>query len=189
MRRCAPLGPLGILCASLLGCARSPDPATTFTLHDAEYEQTFSAARDVLRDAGFVLDRVDAQRGIITTLPKPSSGLATPWIDHASSPGDAAAATLHRERRIATVRFARSTDPTIEPDAAPITADVEVLIQRLGAPGRNPEPSSIRMTSRWTEGTRGNGATTPYEAIAERPDDRFAAEIASRIRATATDVQ
>lgn len=189
MRRCAPLGPLGLLCATLLGCARSPDPATTFTINDAEYEQTFSAARDVLRDAGFILDRVDAQRGIITTHPRPSSGMATPWIDHASSPGDAAAATLHRERRFATVRFARSTDPTAQPDAASIDADVEVFIQRLGAPGRKPEPSSIRMTSRWTEGSRGNGPATPFDAISERPDDRLAAELAARIRARATDAQ
>ena len=179
MRRIASPWIASIVCLAAAGCASTP-PATAdadFQVTDDQYEVAFAAAKDVLRDAGFALDRVDATRGVITTRERSSSGFATPWIDHATTPGDGAAGVLHRERRIAEVRFVRESGG---PDA-PIRAEVEVTIQRIGAPGRQPEPSSIRIQSQWTEGTRSGASSSPFSAITERPDPRLAARLASQI--------
>jgi hypothetical protein len=177
----------GLIAAGCSSTGRAR-PDATFPVTEAAYETTFAAARDVLRDAGFSLERVDAARGVITTLPRSSSGFATPWIDHATSPGDAAAATLHRERRFAEVRFERAPS-TQGADTGTILGRVEITIERLGAPGRKPEPTSIRLSSTWTEGSRrGAAAATPFDSIATRPDPALAARLAAQIERRAARV-
>ena len=61
----------------LSGCATSR-PAE-FATAPGGYAAAFDAAREVLREFRFELERVDARSGIITTRPKATAGLATLW--------------------------------------------------------------------------------------------------------------
>ncbi len=168
-------------CAHLAGCAGAPvrKESGSFVVPESDYQRTFVAAKDVLRDAGFTLDRVDASRGVISTRPRASSGFATPWIEHSTSPGAGAAGVLHRERRVATVRFDRP-DPGNE-SGETIVAHVEVTVQRLGAPGRKPDPASIRLTSTWTGGAGPGSGQTAFSTMEERADPALSARLARQI--------
>jgi len=172
-------------CVPASGCSgtRAHDDAAAFVVTDAEYARTFDAAKNVLRDAGFTLDRVDASRGVISTRPRTSSGLATPWIERSTTPGAGAAGVFHRERRVATVRFERAGPGDADPGS--IVARVEVTVERLGAPGRKPEPSSIRLTTTWTGGAGSGAGQTPFTTMAERPDPALSARLAHQIEARA----
>ena len=178
---------------TLPGCAATPKPPSdpTFQVQAGDYPAAFAAAKDVLRAQGFALERVDSARGVITTRPRASSGLATPWIDHATTPGDAVAGVLHRERRLVEVRFATDDASDLPADEKPIVATVEVTVQRLGAPGRKADASSIRLTSRWTEGQSGSETRelAPYSVIVERRDTPLSVRIANAIRVKTGEIE
>jgi len=180
--------PVAALCA-LGGCASNPKPRPdpSFEVQPAEYTRAFTAAKDVLRDEGFSLERVDSARGVITTRPRASSGFMTPWIDHTTTPGDSLGAVLHRERRLVEVRFALDENSDLPEPEKPIIATVEVTVQRLGSPGRNPDATSIRLTSTWTEGRKSAEMREwgPYLTMVERTDPALSARIAGAIRAKA----
>lgn len=94
---------LGLLACVLGGCA---GPAgDSFVLSEADYPGTFDAARRELVARGFVLERVDADAGVISTRPKPSAGLATPWDREQSSAAQEFDDLLHRQRRTVRVTF------------------------------------------------------------------------------------
>jgi hypothetical protein len=175
--------------AAVSGCASAPKPRPdpTFEVQAGDYPRAFAAAKDVLRAEGFALERVDSARGVITTRPRASSGLATPWLDHSTTPGDAVAGVLHRERRLVEVRFAPDEASDLPADAKPIIARVEVTVQRLGAPGRRADASSIRLTTRWTEGQSGSETRelAPYSVMVERVDEPLSVRIANAIRVKA----
>jgi hypothetical protein len=142
----------------LLGACASHHEADalkpTASIPAGEYEAAFRAAKDVLRASQFDLERVDAAAGVITTLPKSSAGLATPWLDYDATLGDGVDDLIHRDRRRTTVRF----EPTDQPDAsplldrrtldAPLTMRVTVEVERTYVTGRRADPTSIRLTSR-----------------------------------------
>lgn len=147
------------------GCAKQTPGPSSFRIPSAEYEAYFDAARDALRDHQFELERVDARSGVITTLPVAAAGWATPWIDHASTSGQATNDLLHRNRRIATVRFAKvSPDTNLARRIDPVSEDlrtfegtievsVGVTLEEVYRPGRRTSATSIRLTS-FTEDPR-----------------------------------
>src|SRR5262245_24222130 len=122
--------PVLLLLLLLPGCAaRGP---TTFTVPAGEYAKAFDSARDILRGHRFELERIDAQGGVITTQPKSTVGLATPW--------DREQSTLHQEfddlfnqqRRVVRITF----EPAVPTDdltqaTGPLNAQVEVVVYRL----------------------------------------------------------
>jgi hypothetical protein len=65
----------------------------------------FDLARDVLREEGFILDRVDAAAGIITTRPKTTAGLATPWDAEQSSAEQEIDDLANRQQRTVRITF------------------------------------------------------------------------------------
>lgn len=65
------LGIAALLCA---GCQQGP-----LVVAADKYAVAFDAARDLLRSYRFEIERVDAQAGTITTLPRRSGGALTPW--------------------------------------------------------------------------------------------------------------
>ncbi len=142
-----------LLCGILVGCA-APPAVDTAQIPPDRYADAFQAAKDALRAHHFDLARVDAARGVITTRPRSSSGLATPWINHADSFGESVEGLLHRDRRRAIVRF----DPIDEPDAGPLVDrrrlgqplrfEVRVEVERTYVLGRRADATSIRLTSR-----------------------------------------
>jgi hypothetical protein len=64
--------------AALAGCA-SPRIEPVVDVPAGRYAEAFQSAREVLRERRFVVDRVDARAGVITTRARTSAGLVTPW--------------------------------------------------------------------------------------------------------------
>ena len=60
---------------------------TRIELQAANYEEVFSAAREVLAKYRFGINRIDASRGVITSFPKRTAGLASPWDREQSTLG------------------------------------------------------------------------------------------------------
>lgn len=149
-RRSTPALAAIIVSAVAGGCA-SP---TLTRVPVGDYHEAFRATTDVLREFGFELDRVDAERGVVTTRPRASAGWATPWLDHARGVGGATRGLLQHERRVATVRFDRASGPPLdeldgrtEADVGPLAAVVEVRLQRISRPRRTADPTSIRFAT------------------------------------------
>lgn len=70
-----------------------------------ESDRLWNAAREVLRDHRFTLDRVDRRRGVITTMPETSQGIGEFWRSDVATREDLWESTLNAIRRKATIRF------------------------------------------------------------------------------------
>ncbi|MCA9281822.1 MAG: hypothetical protein H6812_05405 [Phycisphaeraceae bacterium] len=182
------LGWFLVAAVAMTGCASDPvQPHAASRVESSRYAAAFRAAKDVLRDEGFVLDRVDARRGVITTLPRASAGLASPWISTGSA-GDAASDLLHAHARSATVDFgpasgASSDDLRESAEAIEIRVTVHVL--RASKAGRRVDSTMPRRSTFAVDpvATRSGDLGTDLEEIAL--DERLADRLAERIRALA----
>ena len=126
----------------LAGCAFSGE--TREPLPEAGYARTFEAVQRVLVDHGFVLDRIDARAGVITTHPKASPGLFLPSDREQRSLGQEFRDAMHTHSR--TVRVTMPTDAA--PNTTPSTgATVEVVLERASRPGFRIETEEIGMSS------------------------------------------
>ncbi len=109
-----------------VGC-RAPDPAPAeFVLEPEDYPLAFDAARETLRDYRFMLDRVDARMGVISTEPKDTAGFATPW--------DGEQSTLEQEWDDFVNLNARRVRITFEPISRPATEDPRSQVVEGPAP-------------------------------------------------------
>ena len=141
------------------GCASEQRATASFRIPAAEYPLYFEAARDVLRENHFSLERVDARAGLLTTAPIASAGWATPWIDHASTFSQSTNDLIQRNRRVATIHFSPVTDATnranpLDPVSndlrrfeGTIEVNVSVIIEQVYRPGRRLSPTSIRLAT------------------------------------------
>lgn len=175
------------------GCA-APKPAR-FSIAPEQYDAAFAAAREALRDYHFDLARIDARAGVITTQSASSAGLATPWINHTDTLGDATTGLTEFERRRVEVRFLPSDaaidaagaatlpDPTkdVRTLGGPLTVDVHVVIERIYRPGRRPDATGVRLESRYEDPELIARGEQPRYAIDHRDDPRLAGRIASVI--------
>lgn len=167
------------------GCASDStgrhDPAQDSS---APYAATFDAARAVLRDEGFILERVDARAGVITTRPKTTAGIATPWHTEQSSFNQELEDLVQRHQRVVRITFKPADS---RPPAADSPADfqVQVTLQRLHAPGRRLEPEALRQTSFATDPALVERAMQPTYAVAWKQDRLLAERLTTLIRARA----
>lgn len=170
-------------------------PERSFAAPPGEYARVFETTKDVLRDAGFVLARVDAKAGVIVTAPLASSGFATPWIGAEATFNDSLEAVANAERRIVEVRFlapgagassmesgAGSPAAGAALEAGAVAGEVSARIMRVRSPGRRVESASIRLTSFASDASvRGRGLEPDFQAP-EREDPALAERMASQIR-------
>ena len=122
----------------LAGCAFSGE--TREPLPEGGQARTFEAVQRVLIDHGFVLDRIDARAGVITTRPKASPGLFLPTDREQRSLGQEFRDALHTHSR--TVRVTMPTDAPRNTGAT-----VEVVLERASRPGFRIETEEIGMSS------------------------------------------
>src|SRR5688500_8446844 len=94
-----------IVLALLGGCGSSKMLPSTFAVDAGRYGEAFDAAREVLRAARFDIDRVDAGGGVISTEPKRSAGLATPWDREQSTMGQEFEDLLNHQQRTVRITF------------------------------------------------------------------------------------
>ncbi|MCA9294470.1 MAG: hypothetical protein KDA20_11720 [Phycisphaerales bacterium] len=144
----------------LVGCS-SVARSTVFVVEASHYDEAFEAAKDTVRSFGFELDRVDARGGVLTSRPRRSSGLATPWIPHASDLTGSWEDLLHGDARTVTVEFRPQAgagpvrlrrDPRydVREHAGQVQVRVEVVLEREQRPGLRADPTSVRFLSSTT---------------------------------------
>lgn len=109
-----------VACLALLaGCSRGykATPAT-LQIDAQEYDRVFRASVEVLRDYGFRVNRSDYRFGVVTTEPISSPTAFEPWINHNTTPTQAAGSTFDHLRRSATVLI----EPVSPEEAAAVDA-------------------------------------------------------------------
>lgn len=171
--------------AGLAGCAtRGP---TELAVEPGSYAATFDAARHVLREARFDLERVDARGGVLTTAAKPTAGLATPWDAEQQTAGQEVEDLLQHQQRRVRITFESAGGEAgageSQADGAGAEADlldeprkttmrVRVVIERINRPNWRVDSSSIRLSSyAWDPALAEREMQPRYEtAIAEDAD-------------------
>ncbi len=127
-----------------------------------QYDAAFEAAQETLRRLGFLLERVDARAGVITTRPKTTGGLATLWHREQATLGAEFEDALHRQRRTVRIEFAPETPPTgqappssVSPaaeaptdvPASPTRLRVRVILERMNRPLHRIDTDSITSST------------------------------------------
>lgn len=144
--------PIGIVClvvslSVIGGCAGhtprndadSASAVVTLDLTDADASRVFDATRETLMEYRFALDRVDARRGVITTHPKRTAGLATPWDREQSGLDQEWEDLLNEQRRVVRVEFDRDGDRFQ-------SMEIQVEVIRTNRPGWRIETESVRLS-------------------------------------------
>lgn len=165
----------------LSGCGAS-SPSHTFEVQAGAYSSAFDATRAVLREGRFPLDRVDADEGVITTQPKQTSGVATPWDSEQTSISQELEDTVHAQQRRVRVTFVPQPDSAGPLSAVSCTGRVEVVLERVQLVGWQPSSKAILQSGFTTDPVaQASGRSARYEVPIAR-DDALAARIADRIR-------
>lgn len=192
-----PIALLFTLLFTLGGCASKPTPAT-IAIEPGAYPRVFDAAREVLLAQDFELERVDAASGILSTVPKGSAGLATPWISDAGSLAEQVQDLGASHWRVARVTFqpAAPTDrppigtpgsgfsdlPDLRQSDQPLEAVVQVFVYERYKPNRRLETESIRRSTFFTDPDLLARGIQPNHLTPLRQDPGLASTLADRIR-------
>lgn len=168
------------LAFALGGCA-SPRGTVAFEVPADRYDETIDVVRDTLRDARFQLDRVDAEAGVISTHPKSSAGLATPWDAEQSSFAVEVQDLVNQHERVARISFVGDHED-LRLAHGTLKAQVEVIVYRVRRANWRVETESISRSSHARDPLSISRGQPARFSQAIRRDDAFAAELADRIR-------
>lgn len=187
---CAATGAL-LAAAALSGCAR-PD-ATSLAVPAESYPLALDAARAALRDSGFTIDRVDAAAGVITTRPKGTAGIATPWDGEQSTMYQEWEDFMNRHQRTVRIDFsparqaapepaggAGATPPDLTEAAGTLTMHTTVAVERAYRSNWRIESSAIRQSRRYWDRELASRGMTSYE-VPVAQDERLAARLTAAI--------
>lgn len=176
-----------------LGGCRSAGVPASVDLEPGAYARAFDETRDLLLARQFTLERVDARAGVITTQPKPTAGLATPWDTEQSSFRQEVEDLMNQQERQVRVVFApaEESDPTPGPGDAPVdlreapgplVARFEVSLLRVSVPGARVEPSAIYLSSRTVDPALRDRGVGPRDRIAIAQDPELSGRLADDLR-------
>lgn len=157
-----------------VGCASRPQGSTAAEVEPGSYPALFDATRQALTEYRFTLDRVDAARGVVTTAPKQTAGLATPWDREQSNADQRLQDLVHQQERVVRVVF--------EPPEEPTRVAVEVVVERVRRPNWRVESDAIRASTHARDPVAArSGVRAEYrEPVSE--DRLLAARLLARIR-------
>lgn len=177
MMRSGLIGVAGLVAGVVTGCAGNGELAAEDRLDGevrveavGDFAGAFAAAKDVLREHRFELERVDARAGVITTKPRAAGGWATPWVDHASDWDGAWRDTVQDEARVVRVQF--------EDEAA-----VGVVVERIRVTrfGRRVDPTSPRRVRPVAVDPFADGVEVEVVARDGQLEDRLREAIVARV--------
>lgn len=187
-----------------LGCSSSSRQTNLLSIPGGRYAEAFDATRETLRDLRFDLERVDARLGVISTRPKATSGLATPWDTEQSTLSDEVEDLVHQQRRRVRVVFlaprpANAATPSTDDSEliplqdAPLPRDlvsfrgtltlrVQVPMTRTQRPGWRPSSNSVRSSTFTSDPAMEAAGLEPAYETPAGEDRELATWIVERIR-------
>jgi len=160
----------------------SADGTTIITQPSAgpSFVQAFDAARKVLGSHGFELDRVDAHSGVITTAPKTSAGIATPWdLDQTSFKQEIDDFVNYQERRVR-IEFERDAQ---NPDSR-WAGNVTVNMYRHQTPGSRVPSKSATLWTATRDPVKDQQGLGLYYTVATKRDTKLERRLAEEIDET-----
>jgi len=186
---------LPMVALALTGC-RSADGPTSVALEPGQYARAFDETKDILASRQFTLERVDARAGVITTRPKATAGLATPWDTEQSSLAQEFEDVMNQQERRVRVTFVRAAEQdsdsvggleTSRPsdlrlESGSLEARFEVTLLRVSVPGTRVESSVIRMSSRTRDPELTSRGVGGRDRIAIATDEALAARLAQALQ-------
>lgn len=179
------LFPAFALLALLGGCAGSSGNAD-LSITPGQYAAAFEAAKDTLAEYRFELERVDAGSGVITSKPKASAGLATPWDREQGAATQEFEDLANRHLRRVRITFEPTTGAQAGADLrtaeGPIVGRVEVVVDRARRAGWRLEPTSVRFSSFTRDPDLAARGMWPQYTVPISQDPEFAARLADEIR-------
>lgn len=173
----------------LLSACSSPPTSRTLEVPPSQSAAAFSAALTELRERRFVPERIDAQAGVITTQPKRTGGLVSPWDTEQSSLADEFEDTFHYHTRTVRITIAPVAPPADLANEsrdlfiakAPVRVEVEAFLSRRQTPHMQPQPRVLGLTTQAIDPALSpRGMTGAYDVSLSRDDD-LAASIARGI--------
>jgi hypothetical protein len=157
---------------------RTPEPgiidATAVVIENRDGAAVFAAARDVLLESGFRIDRFDARSGVLTTHPARTAGLAAPWIEPRTTLEQAAFDTISPIERTARIDLDESSDGSVR-------VAVTVTLGRIHRPGLRIETESISQSRINVDPTHYARGMAPESVEVLERDDRLAAKMLGAI--------
>jgi hypothetical protein len=172
--------------AILPGCAAPPEPKSDWPIAAGEYVATFEAARQVLRDTGFGIDRTDPAAGVLATRTKATAGLGTPWDREQATAGDEIEDLFNRDAR--QIRITFEPDPPT-PETVDLRDTQSTLLVRVRAvkfrrhrPNWQLESSAIQLSQRAEDPALDARGMSGEYRVAYTEDRVLAARLADEIR-------
>lgn len=168
------------------GCAGANGPSE-IKVNPGQYAAAFDAARESLIGRRFNLERVDARAGVITSQAKTTAGLATPWDLEQSTLNQEVEDLFDSQQRRVRITFEVVGEESTPPEdfrtvKGPITARVEVVVERIHASGWRIEPTAVRYSSYAHDPALAGRDMYPTYAVPFSQDPRLASRIAHEIR-------
>ena len=171
---------IALLGIFMQGCT-TPKGSVGFEVAANRYEETLDVVRGTLRDARFEVDRVDAGAGVVSTYPKSTAGLATPWDGEQMTLGEEVSDLVNQQERVVRVSFA-SDDGDLRSGEGTLRAQVEVIVYRVRRGGWRVETESISRSTHARDPLAAKRGHPWRFSQAIRRDDAFAAVLADRMR-------
>ena len=180
----------------LLGACTVTPESPEVEVGPGQYQRAFAAARDLVREHRFPIDRVDAAAGVIASNPKQSSGIFTPWDTEQFTGAQELEDTINMQQRRVRVTFEPRVVPTaVPPDAqspaAPSdlrgTSDAlvcrfEVVVERIERPGRRVPAEAVRLGSQTMDPALRARGMWPTYAVDSVQDPLLAGRLATELR-------
>jgi hypothetical protein len=168
---------LGVL---LTGCT-APSGIVEFEVSADRYAETLDVVRETLRDARFEVDRVDAGAGLVSTYPKSTAGLATPWDGEQMTLDAEISDFVNQHERVVRVMF-EAEDGNLRSGIGTLRAQVEVIVYRVRRGGWRVETESVSRSTHAQDPLAASRGQPWRFSQAIRRDDAFASVLAARMR-------
>lgn len=144
-------------CLLITGCSSVPDNGGRFAVAPEQYQVAIDASRSVLDRYGMSIERVDAAYGVVTSQPKRTAGVVTPWDREQSTARQEWEDFVNRQSRVVRIVIEpeeiESVDPAINDlrDAAeagvPLVGRVEAVVFRQHRAHKRLQSEAIFLTT------------------------------------------
>jgi hypothetical protein len=175
----------------------SPTSFASIEIPAGQGPAAFQAAREILRDEGFTLDRVDAPLGVLTTLPRATEGVGRPWAPKTDSPLQDLIQNQRRSVRVV-LRPAGSPAPAFAADdpnfnllddQRPLAMHITATVERITRPTRRLSPDGVRLLPPAIDPTLDRQGIAGGYSVDLRTDPTTQARLAQLISAALTQGQ